>query len=202
MPGPIRDEWLPSLEHLKVWFDEMVNKLKVDPPAFNSVVADFENFARRNADIYEQLNEMIDQAIDPKPKDVDQMFQLFNLAIYFAPVYNGERLVGRPVNAIIATCMQTPAGRAVFNDKEVNKHIKKMFDVWVVCLTSKMSRPVLNQKDGWLGPDSLQKLRIPRHDDKDPEHPTNPLEFTAAYACNTNDEYYGFKSWDDFFVRA
>ena len=74
------------------------------------------------------------------------MFRLFNLAIYYAPAYNKERLVGRPVNAVIATCMQTPAGRAVFNDKEVNAHIKKMFDVWVVCLTSKMSRDVLNQK--------------------------------------------------------
>ena len=129
------------------------------------------------------------------------MFQLFNLAIHFAPEYNGERLVGRPVNAVIATCMQTPAGRAIFNDKEVNKHIKKMFDVWVVCLTSKMSQPVLNKKNGWLCLDSLKSLKIPRHNDKDPDNPTDPLEFTAAYACDINDEYYGFKSWDDFFVR-
>ena len=67
MPGPIRDEWLPPLAGLKDWFKEMVENLKSDPPpALNSVLADFSNFVRRNGDIYQQLNEMIDQAKEPK----------------------------------------------------------------------------------------------------------------------------------------
>jgi phosphatidylserine decarboxylase len=129
------------------------------------------------------------------------MFQLFNLAIYNAPEYNGELLVGRPINAVIATCMQTPAGRAIFNDKEVNAHIKKMFDVWVVCLTSTRSQSVLNKEKGWLSLGSLAKLTIPRHDDPNPDRPTNPLAFATAYDCNPDDTHYGFKCWDDFFIR-
>ena len=110
--------------------------------------------------------------------DVDQTFQLFKLVIYNAPEYNVERLVGRPINAVIATSMQRSAGRAIFNDKEVNAYIIliKMFDVWIVCLTSTTSQPVLNQGDGWLCPKSLQKLTIPQHDGQKPD-----LKFTAAY---------------------
>ena len=129
------------------------------------------------------------------------MFELFNLAIHSAPEYNSERLVGRPINAIIATSMQTPAGRAIFDNKGVNAFIKKMFDVWVVCLTSEFSQPVLNKEKDWLSPDSLNKLSIPRYDDSDPDNPNNPLKFTDAYACDINDKYFGFKCWDDFFVR-
>ena len=66
MPGPIRDEWLPPINDLKDWFDEMIRKLESDPPVFNSVLTDFENFVRRDADICEQLNEMIEQASIPK----------------------------------------------------------------------------------------------------------------------------------------
>ena len=78
------------------------------------------------------------------------MFQLFNLAIHSAPEYNAKRVVGRPINAIIATSMQTPAGRAIFDNKGVNVFIKKMFDVWIVCLTSEFSQPVLNKEKGWV----------------------------------------------------
>ena len=66
MPGPIRDEWLPSPIDLQSWFDMMRNTLKRQPPFFNSVTADFEKFAVGNAVIYQQLNEMIDQASSPK----------------------------------------------------------------------------------------------------------------------------------------
>ena len=131
------------------------------------------------------------------------MFKLLNLAISYAPAYNGELLVGRPFNAVIATCMQTPAGRAIFNDNEINVHIKKMFDVWVVCLTSKASQPVLNKIDGWLSLDSLDRLKIPVYNAEDPDNPIDKeyLKFEDAYACIPADDHYGFKSWDDFFVR-
>lgn len=130
------------------------------------------------------------------------MFLMFNKVIYTAPKWDETVLVGRPINAIIATSMQTAAGRGVFDDKEVNSHIKKMFDVWAVHLTSKNSRDVLNTTDGWLGSKSLAQLTIPRYDDPNPNNPTDPLQFTAAFACDTTDKkYYGFQSWDDFFVR-
>ena len=129
------------------------------------------------------------------------MFQMFNLAISDAPEYKEERLVGRPVNAVILTCMQTTYGRAIFNDKDINAHFKKMFEVWVRCLSTDQSQHVLNQDDGWLSPNSLKKLIISKYDDPNPDNPQKTLSFTEAYACNPSDKYFGFESWDKFFVR-
>jgi phosphatidylserine decarboxylase len=129
------------------------------------------------------------------------MFQMFNLAIADAPVYSNEHLVGRPVNAVIANCMQTASGRAIFNDKVINTYFKSMFEVWKVVLSTDLSQHVLNQETGWLCTDSLNRLTIPRPDDPNPDDPTDPLQFTDAYACDTSDKYFGFKSWDEFFVR-
>ncbi|KIL63176.1 hypothetical protein M378DRAFT_187135 [Amanita muscaria Koide BX008] len=202
MSGPIRDEWLPSPDRLKVWFEEMLFKLNSDPRPLNSVLTDFKNFVGSNPEKDQLFNEMIVEAKDPNLKDVETMFSLFNEVIYTAPKWTPDALVGRPINAIIAKCMQTPTGRAIFDDKEVNAHIKKMFDVWVVHLTSKNSRNVLSTKDGWLSPGSLAQLTIPRYDDKNPDKPTDPLKFEDAFVCDLQDTlYYGFQSWDDFFVR-
>jgi hypothetical protein len=68
MSGPIRDEWLPSPDHLKDWFEEMLLKLNSDPEPkpFNSVLTDFKNFVYRNPEKYQRFNEMIDQAEGPK----------------------------------------------------------------------------------------------------------------------------------------
>jgi hypothetical protein len=67
MSGPIRDEWLPPPEHLKDWFEAMSLKMKSDPaPAFNSVVADFHNFACATPERFQQFNLTIDQAAEPK----------------------------------------------------------------------------------------------------------------------------------------
>ena len=67
MSGPIRDEWLPPPEHLKDWFEAISIKSKVDPaPAFNSVVADFNNFACATPERFQQFNLMIEHVADPK----------------------------------------------------------------------------------------------------------------------------------------
>ena len=130
------------------------------------------------------------------------MFQLFNLAISDAPEYNEERLVGRPVNAVIATSMQTDSGKEIFNNKDINLHLKNMFNVWVTILKTEKSQHVLNKDKGWLSEGSRERLTIPQYDDPTPDNPQKPLlSFTEAYACNIDDPYFGFKSWDDFFVR-
>jgi phosphatidylserine decarboxylase len=122
------------------------------------------------------------------------MFQRFNQAIYFAPAWEDKPyLVGRPINAVIATCMQTPAGREIFNDKDVNAYLKKLFDVWVVCLTTKKSRLVLNKL---ALPEVTQAAR-----DFAIRQPGKFLEFKDAFKCNPDDPHYGFQCWDDFFVR-
>ena len=66
MTGPIRDEWLPNLDDLKLWFKEMRERLYHHPPILHPVVEDFRNFVLNNAAIYKDVNKMIETAIDPK----------------------------------------------------------------------------------------------------------------------------------------
>lgn len=68
MSGPIRDEWLPSPDRLKDWFEEMSLKLNSDSEArpFNSVLVDFKNFVSGNPEKLQKFNEMIKQANEPK----------------------------------------------------------------------------------------------------------------------------------------
>jgi phosphatidylserine decarboxylase len=128
------------------------------------------------------------------------MLTLFNEFLYQAPDYANEKawggLIGFPFNAVINWPMGTPAGAALFTHPKVNAMLKKMFDVLAVYLTGKKSRSVLNKKDGWLSEESLDKLKVPAFD-----NPQVSVDFKTAYVCIPSDEYYGFGSWDNFFVR-
>lgn len=66
MIGPIRDEWLPPIEDLKDWFEEMRQRLKSNPPPMHGVVKKFEDFVRTNDGIFKLVNNMISTAKDPK----------------------------------------------------------------------------------------------------------------------------------------
>lgn len=66
MTGPIRDEWLPSLDDLKHWFEEMRQRLSHHPPNLDPIVEKFRNFVLNNASIYKVVNKMIETAMDPK----------------------------------------------------------------------------------------------------------------------------------------
>lgn len=128
------------------------------------------------------------------------MLNMFNEFLYQAPDYKTEKtwggLIAFPFNAVINWPMATPAGVALFTSPKVNAMLKKMFDVWAVFLTGKKSREVLNTKEGWLGPESLRELTVMHY-----EQPDKRISFVDAYICDTTAPYYGFKSWDDFFVR-
>jgi hypothetical protein len=105
-------------------------------------------------------------------------------------------LIAFPFNAVINWPMATPAGVALFTHHKVNAMLKKMFDVWAVFLTGKKSRYVLNKDTGWLCPDALATLKVPAYDD-----PQTSIDFETAFVCTPSNEHYGFRSWDDFFVR-
>ena len=105
------------------------------------------------------------------------MLELFNDIIKTAPEWEDNDLVGFPINAILDWPMGTPAGYSMFTTDRVNEQFKNMFDVWVQFLTSSDSRYVI---PGWI-----------------PHLP----DFIGLYQCNPKDMFYGYKSWDDFFVR-
>jgi phosphatidylserine decarboxylase len=128
------------------------------------------------------------------------MLTLFNEFLYQAPDYATEKdwggLIAFPFNVVINWPMATPAGVALFTHHKVNAMLKKMFDVWAVFLTGKKSLRVLNKDTGWLCQDALDSLKVPAYD-----NPQTLINFETAYVCTPSDNHYGFRSWDDFFVR-
>lgn len=114
-------------------------------------------------------------------RDYKLMLGLFDLIIQKAPEYEQSDLVGFPINAILDWPMGTDAGIATFMIPTVNAMFLKMFNVWSAFLTSPASRSVLTAgASAWIA---------------------NIPDFKETYVCDPDAEYYGFKSWDDFFTR-
>jgi len=101
-----------------------------------------------------------------------------------APEFNTTAMVGCPINAILDFPMITPAGLTAFLSAKVNGILMKLLKVWGEFLDSPASRYVLNaSENGWLSPAALKVVQMEDfiHDPKAP--------------------YFGFKSWNDFFIR-
>ena len=83
--------------------------------------------------------------------------------------------------------MATVGGWAAFVDRKVNAHIKALLDEWGRFLRSPESTSVLSDdpKHGWFGADA--KKAMP--------------DFVSEFVCDPSKPHYGFKSWDDFFIR-
>ena len=133
------------------------------------------------------------------------MLKLFNKQLHHAPDYETEKhwggLIAFPFNVIVNYPMGTPAGIALFTHPKVNAMLKKMFDVWAVFLTGKKSREVLNKNTGWLCKDALPTFQVPPYNDPDEKDSKKLIDLDKAFICNPSDDYYGFRSWDDFFVK-
>ena len=117
-------------------------------------------------------------------KNVDDLLNKLNHVLTVAPDYNETKLVGTPMSAIIYQVMGTPGGLAAFRLPRVNKQFKKILKKWSSFLNSPRSRYVLNNgPNGWFGKNALKKINM------------------DEYVHDKSKKYYGFKSWNDFFVR-
>ncbi|KAF5390454.1 hypothetical protein D9757_005310 [Collybiopsis confluens] len=122
----------------------------------------------------------------PQVHNYLMMLSLLNLIITEAPEFEGDTLIGLPINAILVWPMGTQAGLSAFMKPKVNEMFKKVFDVWSTFLESEESRRVLGDTDnGWFGP--AARAALPNFDD--------------TFICDPNAEYHGFSSWDNFFTR-
>ena len=73
-----------------------------------------------------------------------------------------------------------------FNVK-VNRHFKRILNYWGKFLSSPESAYVLNDdpRKGWFGEDAMEAMP----------------NFVEEFKCDPSQPHYGYKSWDDFFVR-
>ncbi|KAG8739001.1 hypothetical protein FRC10_006262 [Ceratobasidium sp. 414] len=117
-----------------------------------------------------------------------QLAAAFDMArsLPFLAPYDRTDFVAFPINAILNWLMATPAGLAILLDPRVNDRMRAMFGAWPAFLASPQSCYVLTTADNrWFG----------RHASDDMP------KFMEASVCKPEKEYYGFRSWDDYFSR-
>ncbi len=137
------------------------------------------------------FTQMIDQVpgyYKQKPNinlnSVDQMICLINAAMDRAPIYEDNDLVGFPINSIVNWTMGVPAGFAAYRNDKVNTVFRKILDEYGSFLNSQSSLSVFNDRpDGWKSKSAIAKLGMDQ------------------YQYDPNDTHWGFKSWNDFFIR-
>lgn len=176
---------------LEAWLASRVKRAKEnkDMPC-HPVIAEFKDLIERDPVVRMYMTEMIAQVPTSREysehhlESVDQLLCLINEVLTEAPSYDETILVGTPLNAILDWSMGTPAGLAAFRDDRVNAMLRKILEVWRQFLNSKASLYVLNDSpQGWKCPAARKALQI-----EDYEH-------------DPQDEYWGFQSWNDFFIR-
>jgi phosphatidylserine decarboxylase len=121
---------------------------------------------------------------DIKIRDYHELLQILDHVLTTAPEFTTAGMVGCPINAVLDFPMITPAGLAAFASAKLNRVLKKVLTAWAQFLDSPASLYVLNETlAGWLCPAALQAIRMDEyvHDPKAP--------------------FYGFQSWNDFFIR-
>ena len=120
-----------------------------------------------------------------------QSWQMMIIAIDFimttAPKFNKTPYLAVPIYLILNSVIDTTAGFAVFLNDKVNWLFKNILNYWALFLSSPDSRYVLSEDPrwGWFGEDAMEAMP----------------NFAEEFKCNPQAEYYGFKSWDDFFTR-
>lgn len=186
--------WLPwDPKHLNEWLKKAIEAAERKKAPFHPVVEEFRRMIENDPEMYMYFTEMFEQqpAFSPPPgsgdikiQDYQQMLVIINHVLTSAPEFNTTAMVGCPINAVLDFPMITPAGLAAFLSPKVNAILKKLLKVWSAYLDSPASRYVLNaSENGWLSPAALKVVQMEDfiHDPKAP--------------------YFGFKSWNDFFIR-
>ena len=190
-------KWMPKdLDTLSRWMTRIMEKAEQDTGPLKPVVEELKNFIENDAEAYMFFNQMFSEVPKgkstsptglPQVRDYQHMLRLFNVILTHAPAYSEDGLVGFPFNAILDWSMATVGGWAAFVDRKVNAHIKALLDEWGRFLRSPESTSVLSDdpKHGWFGADA--KKAMP--------------DFVSEFVCDPSKPHYGFKSWDDFFIR-
>lgn len=141
-----------------------------------------------------------DPAGHPQLRDYKEMIVVMNYLLTSAPKWSQHNrtagVVGLPFTAMFDWPMATASGHDAFLDRTLNKYLKDILDAWGQYLQSPPSAAVLNEKDGWLGPDGKPQLAQVANAAMGSNH-----SFEDMFQCDPSKENHGYKSWDDFFTR-
>ncbi|KAK5996122.1 L-tryptophan decarboxylase [Cladobotryum mycophilum] len=212
-------DWLPQKASiLQGWLKELVKEVKDAEKKRSSFVLggpveDFKQLIESTAELRMLASAMFDEVPDKAPYKEDpvgnrqlrsyqEMLGCFQIVMESrAPEWRKVEydvgLIGFPFNAILDWPMATPSGYAFFLRADVNAALKKILDQWSKdVLMTDASQYVLNQGEkGWLGEEALSYIEADTNVDG------HDRPFSVLFECNTDLPHWGFKSWDDFFIR-
>ena len=189
--------WMPrDRKTLAQWMKKIMDKADKSDSPLLPVVEDLKHFIENDAKAYMFFTQMFDEVPSgkketltglPQVQDYMHMLKLFNVILTHAPDFDETGFVGFPFNAILDWSMATEGGWAGFIDDRINCRLKAILDQWGCFLKSSDSAYVLNTdpRSGWFGEDARKALP----------------NFAEEFICDPSLPHYGFRSWDDFFVR-
>lgn len=186
--------WLPrDQKHLHEWLKNLIEAAEKKKTPFHPVVEEFRSMIESDPETYMYFTLMFEEqpAFAPPPgsgdikiRDYHQMLVIINHILSSAPEFNTTAMVGCPINAILDFPMITPSGLTAFLSPKVNGMFKKVLQVWTDYLDSPDSRYVLNtSENGWLSAAAIKLLHM------------------EDFIHDPKDSHFGFKSWNDFFIR-
>ncbi|KAL7948264.1 Phophatidylserine decarboxylase domain-containing protein [Trichoderma barbatum] len=215
--------WLPQNPKLMIgWLRDLVvevNKYKFAAPEgsffLSGPVQQLKDLIESTAELRMLASGMFDEVPDKAPYNEDpvgnkqiqsyhEMLEMFDFVMHHkAPSWKKLEydvgLIGFPFNAILDWPMATASGYAFFLKPEVNAKLKVILDTWKteVLMTEKSKYVITTDPDGWLSQDSLV------HIENDTNVTDQELTFPQIFQCDPQGDpkHWGFKSWDDFFVR-
>ncbi|ODN75677.1 phosphatidylserine decarboxylase [Cryptococcus wingfieldii CBS 7118] len=205
--------WMSSdKRHHHKFLNDTVQHVDQNPKPLHPVLQGFKATVEKSTRLTMLFNLMFQQIPagkeylkDPsgenQVRDFDHLLQLLNHVISTAPRWTEAAhkvgIVGVPVNALLDWPMGTSAGFCVFQDPEVNEHLKKILNVWGAFLSSPSSAYVLGTgPHDWLGPIGKPSLMSVANAPL-----STSYSFSEFYHSDPSLPHHGYASWDAFFTR-
>ncbi|KAI6034810.1 phosphatidylserine decarboxylase-like protein [Pisolithus marmoratus] len=173
--------------------------------ALDPIVQDFQDYIEREGVVYAAFNEMFEQAPPPQNEDQEKiedyvdLMEMIDTNLTTAPSFGegvSAMVAAVPYYGIISRFCNTPAGYNAFTHPGVNHRFYTVFMAWQEYLTSAASTNVIHDGEGgWLSTAALNAMV--QSAGGNPEQDT----FDNFFICDTSDPHFGFKSYDELFVR-
>lgn len=187
-----RAGWLPQHDDLETWLAALRERADAhtDRPLHPALAA-FRQLIDSDPIVRMYVHRMIEQEPGGSRQysqrhidDVAQMLALMNEVLTMAPEFDEQAMVMTPLNAVLDWTMGTPAGFAAYRDRRVNDALRAVLRGWCEFLDSADSQYVLNDSEhGWKSDAARHAIGMDQ------------------FEYDPDDEYWGFRSWNDFFTR-
>ncbi|WP_375499048.1 phosphatidylserine decarboxylase family protein [uncultured Jatrophihabitans sp.] len=184
--------WLPQQDDLENWLAALRERAHAHADRLlHPSLVEFRELIDADPIVRMYVHQMIEQEPGGSRRysqrhidDVPQLLALMNEVLTMAPEFDSEAMVMIPLAAVLDWTMGTTAGFAAYRDRRINVALHAVLRAWCEFLDSPDSRYVLNDGDnGWKSSAAQQTVGM------------------ADFEHDPDDEFWGFRSWNDFFTR-